>query len=90
MNRTIKERIIRIFFDAKLPKSFLAKVMHIIIDLINLSFSALLDGDILKRVWTRNFFFLYKYLRVFGCRGYVQIPKDERSKLDDKTKKCIS
>ena len=31
----------------------------------------------------------YKHLRVFGCRAYVHIPKDERSKLDDKCKPCI-
>lgn len=31
----------------------------------------------------------YDYLRVFGCRAFVHIPKDERSKLDSKTKECI-
>lgn len=31
----------------------------------------------------------YDHLRVFGCRAFVHIPKDERSKLDDKSKQCI-
>jgi len=31
----------------------------------------------------------YKHLRVFGCRAFVHIPRDERSKLDKKTKQCI-
>jgi hypothetical protein len=31
----------------------------------------------------------YDHLRVFGCRAFVHIPKDERSKLDSKTKECI-
>jgi hypothetical protein len=26
---------------------------------------------------------------VFGCRAFVHVPKDERSKLDNKTKQCI-
>lgn len=30
-----------------------------------------------------------KHLRVFGCVSYVHIPKDERKKLDRKSKKCI-
>ena len=31
----------------------------------------------------------YDYLRVFGCKAFVHVPKDERSKLDAKTKQCI-
>lgn len=26
---------------------------------------------------------------MFGCKAFVHIPKDKRSKLDDKTKPCI-
>ena len=29
------------------------------------------------------------HLRVFGCKAYVHVPKDERGKLDNKAKKCI-
>ena len=31
----------------------------------------------------------YDHLRVFGCRAFVRIPKDERLKLDVKAKPCI-
>jgi len=31
----------------------------------------------------------YDHLRVFGCRAFVHVPKDERSKLDKKTRQCI-
>lgn len=31
----------------------------------------------------------YDHLRVFGCRAFAHIPKDERSKLDDKSKQYI-
>ena len=29
------------------------------------------------------------HLRVFGCDAYAHIPKDERTKFDAKTRKCI-
>ncbi|VFQ78825.1 unnamed protein product [Cuscuta campestris] len=31
----------------------------------------------------------YDHLRVFGCKAFVHVPKDERSKLDVKTRQCI-
>ena len=31
----------------------------------------------------------YEHLRVFGCRAFVHIPKDERLKLDVKAKPSI-
>ena len=47
-----------------------------------------LDGDGPKRVlFDRDV--SYDHLKVFGCKACVHIPKDERSKLDVKTKQCI-
>ena len=62
--------------------------MHIVADLINLSPSAPLDVNVPERVWTEKDV-SYKHLRVFGCRAYVHIRKDKKSKLDDKAKECI-
>ena len=62
--------------------------MRTAVDLSNLSLSALLDGDIPERVWTGKDI-SYKHFRVFRCRAYVHIPKDERLKLDNKAKECI-
>ena len=58
------------------------------VDLINLSPSYTLEGDIPKRVWTGKFVF-FEHLRVFGCKTFFHVPRDERSKLDRKTKQCI-
>ena len=30
-----------------------------------------------------------EHLRVLGCTAYINVPKDERGKLDSKTRKCI-
>ena len=73
---------------SKLPKSFWGEAMRTSIDLINLSLSVPLKGDVLETVWTWKDV-SYDHLRVFGCKAFVHIPKDERSKLDGKAKPCI-
>ena len=59
--------------------------------MVNLiSFSPLnpLLGDVPERVLTGNDV-TYDHFRVFGCLTFVHIPKDERSKFDDKAKQCV-
>ena len=31
----------------------------------------------------------YSHLKIFGCEAFVHIPKENRTKLDDKSMKCI-
>ena len=88
MNKTIEERIRCMLSHAKLPKSFLGEAMRTTVDLINLSPSVPLKGGVPERVWKRKDV-SYDHLRVFGCRAFVHIPKDEWSKLDFKEKSCI-
>ncbi|CAL1383495.1 unnamed protein product [Linum trigynum] len=88
MNRTICERIKCMFSHDKLSKSFWGEAMRTAVDLINLSPSVPLEGDVPQRVWTGKEV-SYEHLRVFGCKAYVHVPKDERAKLDDKAKPCI-
>ena len=47
-----------------------------------------MKGDVPERVWTGKDVSC-DHLRVFNCRAFVHIPKDERSKLDVKAKPCI-
>ena len=56
--------------------------------ILSTSPSGPLKGDIAEKVWTGKEV-SYKHLRVFGCRASVHIPKDGRSKLDDKAKQFI-
>ena len=74
--------------NVKLLKSFQAEAMRPAVDLINLSSSAPLDGDVPERFQTGNDI-SYKHLRVFDCRAYIHILDDELSKLDDKAKEYI-
>ncbi|PKI76595.1 hypothetical protein CRG98_002904 [Punica granatum] len=88
MNRTIVERVRCMLSQAKLSKSFWGEAMRTTIDLINLTPSVALDGDVPQQVWTGKKV-SYKHLRVFECRASVHIPRYERSKLDAKAKQCI-
>ncbi|KAL6335618.1 hypothetical protein AAG906_030754 [Vitis piasezkii] len=76
------------FIDDHSRKSFWGEVMRTTIDLINLSPSYPLEGDIPERVWIGKSI-SFEHLRVFGYRAFVHVPRDERSKLDSKTKQCI-
>ena len=67
---------------------FGGEAMRTAVDIINLSPAAALDGDVPNRVWTGEEV-SYTHLRVFGCKAFVHIHKDERSKLHDKAKQCI-
>ena len=51
MNRIICERIRYMLYHAKLPKFFWGEAMRTIVDLINLSSSAPLQGDVPERIW---------------------------------------
>jgi hypothetical protein len=73
---------------SKLSKSFWGEALNTAVHLINRSPSHALDGDVPEWVW-KGKDVSYDHLRVFGCRAFVHIPKDERSKLDSKTKECI-
>jgi hypothetical protein len=52
---------------------------------LKLSPSVPLAGDIPQRVWSGKEV-SYKKLKVFGCKAFGHIPRDERYKLDSKTK----
>ena len=88
MNRTILERVRCLLSHSKLSRSFWGEAMRTTVDLINLSPSVPLNGGVPEKVWTGKEV-SYDHLRVFGSRAFIHIPKDERSKLDPKAKKCI-
>ncbi|KAJ4721959.1 Retrovirus-related Pol polyprotein from transposon TNT 1-94 [Melia azedarach] len=88
MNRTLVERVRCLISQAGLSKSFWGEALSTAAHVINLSPSIPLQLEVPERIWSGKEV-CYDYLRVFGCRAFVHIPKDERSKLDVKTKQCI-
>lgn len=73
---------------AKLPKSFWAEAVQTTWYLINRSPSIPLNFVIPKEVWSRRKV-SYSHLRVFGCKTFAHISKENRQKLDDKSTPCI-
>ncbi|KAE8697224.1 hypothetical protein F3Y22_tig00110627pilonHSYRG00094 [Hibiscus syriacus] len=59
-----------------------------VVNIVNLTSLVPLNGGILEEVWTGKRA-SYNHLKVFACRAFVHIPKDERAKFDAKTKECI-
>jgi len=66
MDRTIEERVRCMLSHAKLLKSFWGEAVKTAVDIMNLSPSVPLEGDIPKEVWSGKTA-SYNHLRVFGC-----------------------
>lgn len=88
MNRTTVEKFINMLSHAKIPNSFWGEAVRAAFDLINLSLSRPLNGELSNEVWYGKKA-SYSQFRVFRCRAFVHTPKYEREKLDAKTEECI-
>jgi hypothetical protein len=73
---------------SKLSKGFWGEALNTTMHLINRSSLHALDGDIPEMVW-KDKDISYDHLKVFGCRTFVYISKDEMSKHDSKIKEYI-
>ena len=85
MNMTLTERVRAMLSHAKLPNCFCTEGLTHAMYVLNLSPSVPLAGDIPQRVWSGKDV-SYKNLKVFGCKAFVHIPRDERAKPDSKKK----
>ena len=71
----------------QLPLQFWADAVNTAIYLIKRGPSSTLDGGIPEEAWTGKQV-KYSFLRVVGCESFVHIDKDDRTKLEVKSKKC--
>nr|KYP66486.1 Retrovirus-related Pol polyprotein from transposon TNT 1-94 [Cajanus cajan] len=88
MNRTIVEKVRCMLRMAKLPKPFWGEAVQTAVYLINRLPSVPLGFDIPERVWAGKEV-SYSHLKVFGCKAFMHVPKEQRSKLDDKAIPCV-
>ena len=88
MNRTLVETVRSMLSHAKLPHKFWGEALSTAAYLRNRSPTKAVDGMTPYEAWTGEKPQV-NHLRVFGCQAFVYIPKDERKKLDSKSKKCI-
>jgi transposase InsO family protein len=87
-NKTLVECARSMLQGKNISNGFWAEAINIVVYLKNLSPTKILDFQTPFEV-----FHGYKpdvsHLRVFGCKAFAHIPKDERRKLDAKSIKCI-
>lgn len=88
LNRTLIESSRSMLLDAKLPQKFWAEAVTTAMYLRNRSPTRAVDGKTPYEAWHGEKPRV-KHLKVFGCDAYAHVPKDERSKLDSKARKCI-
>jgi hypothetical protein len=80
------ERVRSMRLHAGLPLQFWADAVDTIVYLINIGTSSSLDGIIPEEEWTGKKV-NYSFLKTFGCEAFVHIDKENRTKLEAKSKK---
>ena len=88
MNRTLVERVRCLLSQSNLPESFWGEALNTVVHVLNLTPCVPLGFEVPDKIWSGKEV-SYDHLRVFGCKAFVHIPKDERSKLDVKTRQCV-
>ena len=88
MNRTLMEKARSMLSGTGLGQEFWAEGVEIACYLVNRSPSSVLEDKTPHEVWTGKKPSL-SHLRVFGCDAYVHVPKEKRTKLDNKSERCI-
>lgn len=74
--------------EKQVPKVFWSEATRWRVHIQNRSPTAAVEGMTPEEAWS-GAKPVVEYFRVFGCIGYVHIPDHIRSKLDDKSKKCV-
>ena len=88
LNRVLMEKVRAMLIQSKLPHRFWAEALNTAVHVHNLSPSRLLGDKTPREMFTGKKPNV-AYLRSFGCTAYAHIPKEQRKKLDPKSKKCI-
>ena len=87
-NQTIMNLVRSTLTEKKMPKEFWAEGVRWITHILNRSPTAALENQTPEEAWS-GIKPDVKHFKVFGCIGHVHIPEAKRTKLDDKSRKCV-
>jgi hypothetical protein len=82
MNRMIQERIVSMLHHSGLSEGFWAEALLTAVHITICLRLRLLDRKLCK-------IFGLQELRIFGCEAYTLVSRDERRKLESRSRKCI-
>ena len=88
LNRILVESVRSMLTDGQLPHNFWEEALSTAVFLSNRSFTSAVPGMTPLQAWSEKKQSVSN-LRVFGCAAYSHIPKDERTKLSPKARRCI-
>ncbi|KAF2359558.1 Ribonuclease H-like domain [Trinorchestia longiramus] len=87
MNRTILEAVRAMLSDSKLPKTFWAEAVSTAVYVKNRSPTSA-HKNLTPYQALNGHKPNVQHFRTFGCMAYAHVPRDEREKLDSKSKTC--
>ena len=88
MNRTLMEKARSMLSGTGLGQEFWAEALETACYLINISPSLVLEDKTPHELWIGKKPSL-SHIRVFGSDAYVHVPKQKRTKLANKSERCI-
>ncbi|KAF2358687.1 Reverse transcriptase RNA-dependent DNA polymerase [Trinorchestia longiramus] len=88
MNRTILEAVRAMFSDSNLPKTFWAEAVSTAVYVKNRSPTSVHKNFTPYQALNGHKPNVQQF-RTFECMAYAHVPKDEREKLDSKSKTCV-
>lgn len=88
MNRTLIESVRSMLSDSGLPKTFWAEAVSTAVYVRNRCPTVALNNKTPYEALNGRKPNV-KHLKIFGCISHAHVPKDERSKLDSKSRRCV-
>ncbi|KAI5748286.1 hypothetical protein M8J77_023876 [Diaphorina citri] len=88
VNRTIIEKARTMLSEANVPKVHWSSAVYTAVYLLNRSYTTCVDNKTPAEVWYNQKPDISN-LKVYGCIVYYHVPKQLRSKLDEKAKKGV-
>lgn len=87
-NRTVMNLVRSMLSGKRIPKTFWAEAVRLVVYVMNRSPTVAVDKMTLEEAWSGKMSSM-DHFRIFECIGHVHVPDAKRTKLEDKSMKCV-